>query len=124
MSDNDVLEKETREMEARLQILQEKMKQQQTDNESTSSKSSSGSRWKASSVEKGSIRAYGKDVIDKFKKKGEMIESGQYTLKPKARDSEILSQKPLMSQSMPNKPLENFTTKSKSLQQHNYFYFI
>lgn len=69
----DVLEKETNEMEARLQILQERLRAQQM---TESDAKPGGSRWKSSKAEKGSIRSYGKEVSDKAKKKTMEISSG------------------------------------------------
>lgn len=60
-------------MEARLQILQERLKQQQMDSTAEVKSSASSSRWKSSKTEKGSIRSYGKEISDKAKKKTQEI---------------------------------------------------
>lgn len=71
----DVLEKETNEMEARLQILQERLRSQQM--LETDAKTNAGSsKWKSSKVEKGSIRSYGKEISEKAKKKTMEISQG------------------------------------------------
>ena len=68
MTETEILEKQTKEMESRLQNIQERYAQQQLDGDSTSNAGGSG-KWKSSRVEKGSIRAYGKEVTEKFKKR-------------------------------------------------------
>lgn len=70
----DVLEKETNEMEARLQVLQERLRAQQMMD--TDAKNNSGPKWKSSKVEKGSIRSYGKEVSEKAKKKTLELSTG------------------------------------------------
>ena len=66
-------------MEARLKMLQERMQVQQLEAEATSK--TGGTRWRSSKVEKGSIRAYGKDVVDKHKKRSEFEASVDPTLR-------------------------------------------
>lgn len=56
------LQKETKEMEMRLKALQERMERQQSE---THSKSKQDTRWKSSSVDKGSMRSYGKEIKDR-----------------------------------------------------------
>lgn len=60
-------------MEARLQVLQDRLRAQHM---TESDAKSGGPRWKSSKVEKGSIRSYGKEVSDKAKKKTMEISSG------------------------------------------------
>ena len=69
MTETDHLENETKQMEARLQILQDKLKESQINTDQALSSTSSSRKWKSSSAEKGSIRAYGKEVAEKFKKR-------------------------------------------------------
>jgi hypothetical protein len=61
------LEKEAKEMEQRLKVLQERMTLQQLESEST--KSSGSSKWKSSKTEKGGIRTYGKEIQEKYRKR-------------------------------------------------------
>lgn len=63
---SEQLEKESKEMEARLQQLQDKLQKQQLED------SSSGkSKWKSARVEKGGLGTYGKELEVKHKKKME-----------------------------------------------------
>ena len=75
MTENDALEKETKEMEMRLQMLQERLSQQKLDEKPTTN----GARWKSSKPEKGSIRAYGKEVTEKFRTKQLELENSMET---------------------------------------------
>lgn len=50
-------------------MLQERMKQQQLDSAEAAAKSGGSGKWKSAGAEKGSIRAYGKEVNDKVKKR-------------------------------------------------------
>jgi hypothetical protein len=68
LPESTLLEKEAKDMEVKLQVLQERLLQQQLESEKTS-KSASGTRWKSSNPQKGSIRAYGKDVSERVKTK-------------------------------------------------------
>lgn len=68
MTETQVLELETKDMETKLLLLQEKMKQQQLEAEKTAPVAGS-TRWKSSRPEKGSIRSYGKEVTEKHKVK-------------------------------------------------------
>jgi hypothetical protein len=64
------LDKETKEMESRLAILQDRLKSQQLESDkSLTTSGSTSSKWKSSNLEKGSIRSYGKEVTEKFKKR-------------------------------------------------------
>lgn len=69
MAESAILEKEAKEMELRLQVLQDRLMQQQLEAEKTQKTSANGCRWKSSNPEKGSVRAYGKEVTEKFKTK-------------------------------------------------------
>lgn len=103
-------------MEARLSILQDKVKTQQLD---TATISGSG-KWKSSSTEKGSIRAYGKEVTDKFKKRivneGGVIPSVTGTMKTTSRQSSFDGDLKLAGTSGGQ---GNFTTKGIAF--HHYF---
>ncbi len=55
-------------MEARLKMLNERMKQQA---ESSVADSTQGTKWKSSRPEKGGIRNFGKEVNEKYRKKSE-----------------------------------------------------
>ncbi len=85
------MEKEAKDMESRLQMLQDRMKQQQIDESSNKS----GSKWKSSSKEKGSISSYGKEVQEKHKKRSEAEGGGDPVLRATAtgrrmqRDSSV-----------------------------------
>jgi hypothetical protein len=109
MSESERLAKEAKEMEARLSILQDKVKTQQLD---TATISGSG-KWKSSSTEKGSIRAYGKEVTDKFKKRivneGGVIPSVTGTMKTTSRQSSFDGDLKLAGTSSGGQG--NFTTK-------------
>lgn len=63
---SEQLEKESKEMEARLQQLQDKLQKQQLE-DSASGKS----KWKSARVEKGGLGTYGKELEAKHKKKME-----------------------------------------------------
>jgi hypothetical protein len=69
MPESTILEKEAKDMEIRLQVLQERLTQQQLEAEKTQKTSVNGCRWKSSNPEKGTVRSYGKDVTEKFKSK-------------------------------------------------------
>lgn len=58
-------------MEARLLVLQDKLKESQIETDKTlvSTANNSAPKWKSSNTDKGSIRAYGKEVTEKFKKR-------------------------------------------------------
>lgn len=66
VSITEQLDREAREMEERLKILQERMKQQSIEDADATK---NGTRWKSSNPERGSIRAYAKDVQEKHQKK-------------------------------------------------------
>eukprot|EP01039_Chlorochromonas_danica_P007291 gene7291-8068_t len=68
-TESQLLEKDTKEMEARLTLLQERMRQQNQENERNKMMANNGSRWKTSKPERGSIRQYGKEVTDKVKRR-------------------------------------------------------
>ena len=76
VSETTILERDAKEMEARLKMLQERMRLQQQEAEANAKLAGAGSnsRWKSSKTEKGSIRSYGKEVQEKHKKRTE--ESG------------------------------------------------
>lgn len=64
-------------MEARLQLLQDRMQAQQTTGGAQAGRGS----WKSGSADKGSIRAYGKEVNEKVKKKLEATGGGDPALR-------------------------------------------
>ena len=64
--ETEKLERESKEMEARLQMLQLRMQQQKEDDEATPK--IGGSRWKSGRTDKGNIRGYAKDVHEKIKR--------------------------------------------------------
>jgi hypothetical protein len=66
VAESSKLEMETKEMESRLLVLQDQVKAQNLDMPTLSQGSS---KWKSSNTSKGSIRAYGKEVTEKFKKR-------------------------------------------------------
>lgn len=63
----DILDKEAKEMERNLKILQERMQQQNIEDESIPK--FGGSRWKSARPDKGSVTSYAKSVQDKHRKK-------------------------------------------------------
>ncbi|RYH05291.1 hypothetical protein EON65_45120, partial [archaeon] len=65
-AESDLLEKDAREMEVRLQLLQERMRQQNEELEKSQQRNG-GSKWKNAKPEKGSIRQYGTEVREKAK---------------------------------------------------------
>ena len=66
VSETEVLEREAKDMEVRLQMLQERMQQQSLDDMAASK---GGSRWKSARPDKGSVTAYAKDVQDRIKRR-------------------------------------------------------
>lgn len=74
VSETATLEKDAIEMEMRLKMLQEKMAQQQQ--QEASKMGNSGTLWKSSRPDKGSVRSYGKDVQEKHRRKMETLEHG------------------------------------------------
>ena len=71
--ETEKLERESKEMEARLQMLQLRMQQQKEDDEATPK--IGGSRWKSGRTDKGNIRGYAKDVHEKIKRSEQRIEA-------------------------------------------------
>lgn len=67
MTESDILEKEAKEMEERLKLLNSRMQNQ--DSSALMSSSAGGSKWGSSKVEKGGIRSFGKEVKEKTKKR-------------------------------------------------------
>lgn len=65
ISETEILTREAKEMEDRLKMLHEKVKEE----ESAVPEKSGGARWKSARSDKGSIRAYAKDVQEKHKTK-------------------------------------------------------
>lgn len=57
-------------------MLQERMKQQQLESAEAAAKTGGSGKWKSAGAEKGSIRAYGKEVNDKVKKRLEASGAG------------------------------------------------
>ena len=91
-------------MEARLKMLQDRMKLQQLEAEAIAKVGGgSNARWKSSKVEKGSIRAYGKDVVEKHKKR-EMDGTGDLSLRTSG-SMKINSKQSVVEEN------ENFTNK-------------
>eukprot|EP00596_Hydrurales_sp_CCMP1899_P009159 CAMPEP_0119049766 /NCGR_PEP_ID=MMETSP1177-20130426/66250_1 /TAXON_ID=2985 /ORGANISM="Ochromonas sp, Strain CCMP1899" /LENGTH=168 /DNA_ID=CAMNT_0007027377 /DNA_START=45 /DNA_END=548 /DNA_ORIENTATION=+ len=68
-SETERMEREAREMEARLKMLKERMEQQQLDDDAAPR--SGGSRWKSARPDKGTVLHYAKDVQEKHKKRSE-----------------------------------------------------
>ena len=66
VKETEKLERESKEMEARLQMLQLRMQQQKEDDDATPK--IGGSRWKSGRTDKGNIRGYAKDVHEKIKR--------------------------------------------------------
>ena len=89
------LERESKEMEARLQMLQLRMQQQREDD--AAAPKIGGSRWKSGRMDKGSVRGYAKDVQEKIKRSEQRIEI-------KRQQKVSLSQKPMMSMTGSNNP--------------------
>lgn len=77
-TETDRLKKDADDMEARLLMLQDRMKSQNID--AGGAQAGSG-KWKSGSVEKGSIRAYGKEVQEKVKKKLDATNGGDPALR-------------------------------------------
>lgn len=67
ISETEQLERQAREMEARLKALQSKMQESATADDTSSS--SGGTRWKGARPEKGSVTNYAKDYQEKLKTK-------------------------------------------------------
>jgi hypothetical protein len=66
--ETDLLQKDTEDMEARLAMLQEKMRQQEAESAKSSAKAGGQATWGSARLDKGSVGTYGKEVKDKFKK--------------------------------------------------------
>jgi hypothetical protein len=66
VTESQVLEKNAREMEMRLQLLQERMRQQ---NAEQSQRPAGSTRWKGSKLEKGSVTQYGREMSEKVKQR-------------------------------------------------------
>ncbi len=75
------MEKEAKDMESRLQMLQDRMKQQQIDE---SANKTGSTKWKSSSKEKGSVSSYGKELQEKHKKRSEADGGGDPVLRATA----------------------------------------
>jgi hypothetical protein len=73
VKETERLERESKEMEARLQMLQLRMMQQREDD--AAAPKIGGSRWKSGRTDKGTIRGYAKDVQDKIKRSEQRIET-------------------------------------------------
>ncbi|KAJ1438183.1 hypothetical protein B484DRAFT_444780 [Ochromonadaceae sp. CCMP2298] len=82
----DTLKKDASEMEARLQALQERMRQQQRESEAQA-KAGSSAKWKSARAEKGSVTRYQKEVQDKHKKRHETEGGGDPALRTAPRAS-------------------------------------
>jgi hypothetical protein len=82
----DTLKKDASEMEARLQALQERMRQQQRESEAQA-KAGSSAKWKSARAEKGSVTRYQKEVQDKHKKRHETEGGGDPALRTEPRAS-------------------------------------
>lgn len=66
VSETETLEREAKDMEVRLQMLQERMQQQNLDDAAVSK---GGSRWRSARPDKGSVTTYAKDVQEKIKRR-------------------------------------------------------
>lgn len=67
-SQTSMLERESKDMESRLKMLQERMQQQNEVDEKAKTSSSGGTRWGGASKKKGSVTSYAKDVQERHKK--------------------------------------------------------
>mmetsp|Transcript_28190 Transcript_28190/g.40143 ORF Transcript_28190/g.40143 Transcript_28190/m.40143 type:complete len:589 (+) Transcript_28190:35-1801(+) len=110
VSETSVLEKDAKEMESRLKMLQERMKLQQQEAEANTKMAGAGSnsRWKSSKPEKGSIRGYAKDIQEKHKKRAEAEGGGDPVLRNTMMNSTDSGKRALSKQ--PNPP-GNYLTK-------------
>lgn len=97
-------------MESRLLMLQERMKQQQLESAENSAKAGGSGKWKSARTEKGSIRAYGKEVNDKVKKRLENDGGGDPTLRATA------------SIRRPTRPTVGLDFKSKGEFEYDHYY--
>lgn len=70
-------------------MLQDKMKTQQLDGSVGGAQAGSG-KWKSAGVEKGSIRAYGKEVQEKVKKRLDASGGGDPALRSTKRPPKVL----------------------------------
>lgn len=97
-------------MEAQLQYLQDRNKQQQLESEKAPSTGST--KWKSSRPEKGSIRAYGKEVTEKHKTKTSTMGTDQL-LGSSTREKKLSSVSRMEDPPLKNTVTDNgnFTTK-------------
>lgn len=72
-NETDFLEREAKEMEVRLQMLQSRMQQQNLDDAALAK--TGGSRWKSARTDKGSVTSYAKDVQERIKKRSSVVSS-------------------------------------------------
>lgn len=66
-NETEYLEKEAKDMEVRLQLLQARMQQQNEDDAALAKPG--GARWRSARTDKGSVTAYAKDVQERIKKR-------------------------------------------------------
>jgi hypothetical protein len=92
VSETDNLEKEAKEMEMRLRLLQERMQQQRIDDENLVRPG--GARWNGARLDKGSVLSYGKDLQEKYKKKRDAEGGGDPALWPSSQQSSSKKAKP------------------------------
>jgi len=78
LSQTVVLEKDAKEMEERLKMLQERLEKQRL--EDAAVPKPGGSRWNSARVDKGSVLTYNKDLQEKYKKKVESQGGGDPAL--------------------------------------------
>lgn len=78
VSETELLEKDAKEMEIRLKMLQDRMEQQRL--EDASVVKVGGARWSGARVDKGSVSTYARDLQEKYKKKREAEGGGDPAL--------------------------------------------
>ena len=87
----DLLKKDTEDMEARLVMLQERMKQQQMESAASSAKAGGGATWGSARTDKGSVSSYGKQVKEQIKKKLDSTVSRDSLLRGTSNARRVLS---------------------------------
>jgi hypothetical protein len=89
-TETDLLQKDTENMEARLQMLQERMKQQQAETAESSARAGGSATWGSARKDKGSVGSYAKEVQEKFKKKLDSTVSKESLLRGTASARRLL----------------------------------
>jgi len=74
MPQTELLEREAKDMEVRLAMLQDRMQKQQLDD--AACPKPGGGRWKSARTDKGSVTSYAKDVIENHKKRSDASGGG------------------------------------------------